>query len=151
LRPTPPLLVRLVVSLALVWAAVALAREAGAAVAGWDDRRLNALPCNWRFGMAPVERLERSLAEVRDWLPRDGVVLFASPPGSCGAQFYRWRWAAYLMPNLQVRTPDWFADRRQTAYELAWDIRPAPPPGCRLDSLRDLDGGSGQIYRVFCP
>lgn len=133
----------------MAWAGACLVREAAAAVAGWDDRQSDAVPCNWRFGMAPVARFERSLTQAREWLPRDSVVLFSSPAGACGAEFYRWRWAAYLMPSLHVRTPEWFVDRGKVTYTLTYQRRPAAPAGCRLEYLRDLD--DGQIHRVLCP
>jgi hypothetical protein len=135
--------------LALAWAVAALARETGAAVAGWDDRQANVRPADWRFGSAPVERLERCLAGAEGWLPSGTTVLFTSPASEPSAEFYRWRWAAYLLPDLQVGAPGSFDDPRDAPYVIAYRRTPTPPAGCRLDPIRDLDGG--RIYRVFCP
>jgi hypothetical protein len=146
LRPIPPPFVRVLLAGALVWAAVALLREAGGTLAAWDDRATNAPPCEWHFGMAPVERLHHALAGVEGWLPRDTVLVFASPDGACGTEFFRWRWAAYLLPDLDVVLP---RDAAGAAYEATYRREPQPLPGSRLEAVRDLDGG--RLYRLVRP
>jgi hypothetical protein len=149
LRPAPQPLVRLVLVLFVGWSAVALARGTGAAVASWDARQVNRSPCMWRLGMAPVERLRRSLAGVEGWLPPDTVVLFVSSPGTCGAAFFRWRWAAYLLPDLELSSPDDVNGQRLAAYLIAYRTEPAPPPGGHLVLVRQLDGG--RLFRIVRP
>ncbi len=131
------------------WSGVALVRETAAAVAGWDARQVNRRPCLWRFGMAPVERFARCLAGVDGLLPPDSLVIFDSPPGDCSAQFYRWRWAAYLLPALDLVTPDDPAGRQRASYLIAYRTEPAPPPGARLVLVRQLAGG--RLFRIDRP
>jgi hypothetical protein len=138
-------LVRVLLAGALVWAAVALLREAGGALAAWDDRAGNTPPCAWHFGMAPVERLHRALDGVEGWLPRNTILVFASPDGACGTEFFRWRWAAYLLPDLDLVLPRDAATAGAT-YEVTYRRDPAPLPGIRLEPERDLDGG--RLYRL---
>ena len=49
-------------------------------------------------GMPQTAELERCLAAARREIPAGTVVAFSSPDDPPGAAFYRWRWAAYLMP-----------------------------------------------------
>ena len=149
MRQEPPPLVRLVLALFVVWGGVALAHETGDVLAGWDARQANREPCVWRFGMAPVERLERCLAGVEGWVPRDSVVIFASPAGPCSAEFYRWRWAAYLLPDLLVSSPGDHDGRQRAEYVIAYRMLPEPPPGASLELLRPLVGG--HLYRIHRP
>jgi hypothetical protein len=149
LRPTPQPLVRLVLVLFVGWAAVTLARATGDTLAGWDAREVNRPPCAWRLGMAPAERLRRCLSGVEGWLPPDTVVVFVSPSGSCGAEFFRWRWAAYLLPDLDVVSPDDIAGRKAASYLIAYRTEPAPPPGAYLVLVRQLDGG--RLFRIHRP
>ena len=96
--PSAQPLARLLFGLLLAWAAVSLVRETAATRHDWNRRRDNVPPCLWRFGMAPVERLGTCLAGVEGLLPRDTLVLFSSPTaGPCDPDFYRWRWAAYML------------------------------------------------------
>jgi hypothetical protein len=149
LRPLPPLLVRLVLGLFVAWAGLALARETAAAAAGWSHRQDNAPPCLWRLGMAPVERLRRCLAGAAGLLPRDTVVAFASRPAACDAEFFRWRWAAYLLPDLMVTRPGDPYSRQRPAYLITYRRLPDPLPGCNAVFSRQLDGG--RLYRIDCP
>jgi hypothetical protein len=146
LRSPQPLL-RVSILLALAWAAAGLARETGAVVAALDEGQPQVPVCNWRFGMAPVERLRRTLRGVEGWLPRDSIVAFTSPAGEYDAEFYRWRWAAYLLPDLDVVPPE--ATAVVAAYAVAYRRLPLPLRGCRLDLIRDLDGG--RLYQVLRP
>jgi hypothetical protein len=149
LRSAPQPLVRLVLVLFVGWAAVALARETGAALADWDARQVNRAPCMWRLGMAPAERFRRCLAEVEGRVPAGSVVIFVSSPGDCGAEFFRWRWAAYLLPDLDVVTPDDLAGRHLASHLIAYRTAPVPPPGARLVLLRQLEGG--RLFRIQRP
>lgn len=138
----------------MAWAGIALASETGSALGWWDFRQGNAAPCRWRPGTAPVDRLRQCLAGVAaaGRLPRDSVVLFASPAGACDngdSAFYRSRWAAYLLPRLQVVAP---GDPRADAvacFLISYHVEPAPPSGASLELLRQLAGG--RLYRVRRP
>lgn len=144
-------LVRLLMALLLAWSAVALTREAVATRRDWNRRQKNAPPCVWHFGMAPVERLRACVAGVEGLLPRDSLVLFASPAGAgpCNPEFFRWRWAAYLLPDLLVARPDDLEARQLASYLIAYRRPVEPPPGCRLELIRQLDGG--RLYRIHHP
>jgi hypothetical protein len=149
LLPAPRPLLRLVLVLFVVWAGVALVYRTGAALAGWDARQANRSACVWRFGAVPVDRLRRCLAGVEGWLPPDSVVVFVSPPGPCSSQFFCWRWAAYLLPDLEVSSPDDPDGSRLASYLIAYHTEPAPSPGTRLVLVRELAGGV--LYRIHRP
>jgi hypothetical protein len=145
--PSAPPLARLLFGLLLAWAAVALAYETATVRHDWNRRQENVPPCLWRFGMAPVERLGTCLAGVKGLLPRDTLVLFSSPTaGPCDPDFYRWRWAAYLLPDLLVARANDGEALRQASYLITYRRQPEPLPGCRLDLVRQLDGG--RLYRI---
>lgn len=148
MRPSPatPPLARLLALLVVAWTAFALVEETAGALAGWDHRAANAPACGWRFGMAPVERFQRCLAGVEGVVPRDSVVVFLSAPGTCSAQFFRWRWASYLLPDLLLTTPEYQEGRQLATWELVYHTDPEPPPGTTLELVRQLDGG--RLYRV---
>ncbi|MES1243346.1 MAG: hypothetical protein ABUT39_17170 [Acidobacteriota bacterium] len=97
---------RLVLVLFLAWSALAFLVELSDTFAGWDRRESERSdPIRWRFGVRQVGILEQCLAEARREIPPGSVVAFASPPSadaSAAADFYRWRWAAYLMPEYDV-------------------------------------------------
>ncbi|HXO41798.1 MAG TPA: hypothetical protein VN999_10135 [Thermoanaerobaculia bacterium] len=149
MRPAPQPLVRLVLVLFVVWAGAAMAYRTGAALTGWDTRRADRLACEWSLGTGPVTRLERCLAGVEGWVPRDSVVVFDSAPGPCNSQFFRWRWAAYLLPELEVSLPDDPDGSRLATYLIAYRTEPAPPPGSRLVLVRQL--ADGRLYRIHRP
>ncbi len=143
-------LARLLLGLLVAWSGVALTREAIAARSDWSRRQRNVPPCMWRLGMAPVARLRACVAGVEGLLPRDSLVLFASPSaGPCNPEFFRWRWAAYLLPDLLVARTDDLEARQLAAYLLAYRRPVEPPPGCRLELIRQLDGG--RLYRIHRP
>ena len=149
MRPAPQPLVRLVLVLVVVWAGAALAYRTGAALTGWDARQANRAACRWRFGTGPVASLRHCLAGVEGWLPGDSVVVFDSPPGPCSSQFFCWRWAAYLLPDLEVSPPDDPDGSRLASYLIAYRTEPAPSPGSRLVLVRELAGG--RLYRIHRP
>jgi hypothetical protein len=135
----------------VAWAGIALASETGTALGWWDFRQGNDLPSRWRLGMAPVDRLRQCLDGVAadGRVPRDSVVLLASPAGDRDPVFFRSRWAAYLLPRLQVVAP---GDPRADAvasFLIAYHVEPAPPPGASLELVRQLAGG--RLYRVRRP
>jgi hypothetical protein len=135
--------------LALAWAAIALARTLGDTVASWDSRARIDPPSIWHPGMEPVERLHRCIAELAALLPRDTVVAFASAPGEAGAEFYRWRWAAYFLPGLEVT---WLADRQgalTATHLVTYRCQAEPPPGTHLQLIRQLRGG--RLFRILRP
>jgi hypothetical protein len=94
--------IRLLFGLGVTWAAVCLAADTRDSLFSYRHRGGNTLPCLWRFGMAPVERLRRCAEEVRARVPAGSVVAFGSPAAECDSDFYRWRWAAYLLPDEDV-------------------------------------------------
>jgi hypothetical protein len=149
LRPPPQPLVRTLLVLFVGWAAAALVHEGGAALAGWDARQVNQPPCTWRLGMAPAERFRRCLGGVEGWLPAGSTIIFVSSPGPCSAEFFRWRWAAYLLPDLDVVPPDDPAGRQPASYLVAYRAEPVPPPGTHLVLLRQLAGG--RLFRIHRP
>src|SRR5260370_34983915 len=83
---------------AVLWSGLGLLGEMRYGLDELDGRQGNALPFFWRFGSAPVERFARCMAAARPLLPRGSVVAFDSPAGPRDADFFRWRWAAYLLP-----------------------------------------------------
>ncbi len=94
---------RLILVLFLAWSAFAFLAELSETFAGFDRRESErADPIRWRFGVRQVEVLEQCLAEARQVIPPGSVVAFASPEGPAAAEFYRWRWAAYLLPEYDV-------------------------------------------------
>jgi hypothetical protein len=146
LRGIPALLARLLVGVGLVWGGVALEKETVGLISGWHERQRNAPPAAWRFGSGPVERFCRLMAGAGQLLPADTVVLFVSPPGDQAAEFFRWRWAAYLLPEQNLTTLD-FPDGRQLAsHEIAFRREGVAPPGTRLELVRQLP--LGRVWRV---
>jgi hypothetical protein len=146
LRHSTALLVRLALVLYVAWAGIALARETAAAAEGWGLRQGNTYPYFWRLGMAPVERLRRCLAGAEGLLPRDTLVVFTSRPAPYDGEFFRWRWAAYLLPGLQVSWPYNPHGRQEASYLIAYRRLPDPLPGCKLVLVRQLEGG--RLYRI---
>jgi hypothetical protein len=134
----------------VAWTGIALARETATAFDGWGRRQQNVPPCVWRLGMAPVERLRRCLAGAQGLLPRDAKVAFASPAAICSAQFFRWRWAAYLLPDqLVTLAGDPYDPGPPASYLISYRQPGTAPRGCGLTPLRQLDGG--RLYRIDCP
>src|SRR5437868_4157849 len=99
-RPSPR---TLILGFALAWGVLAFLRETGRALAALDDQANGrAAVTDWRLGSPRVEALDRCLALVRERVPPGRVVAFASPADSRpfpNAGFFRWRWAAYLLPR----------------------------------------------------
>lgn len=94
---------RLALGLLLAWSAFAFLAELNEALGGYDRREsYRSDPIRWRSGTLQVRILEQCLAEAREIVPKGSVVVFASQPGPAQADFYRWRWAAYSMPEHDV-------------------------------------------------
>jgi hypothetical protein len=92
---------KLLLGLALAWAAWALFAEVQGASAGFDLREhSHPSAIGWRFGIPQVTRLELCLNAARPLLPPGGRVAFASRPD--GDAFFRHRWAAYLLPEVDL-------------------------------------------------
>jgi hypothetical protein len=92
---------KILLGLALAWAAWALLAEVQRALAGFDLRehsRPSAI--GWRFGIPQVTRLELCLDAARPLLPPGGRVAFVTRPDGDG--FFRHRWAAYLLPEVDL-------------------------------------------------
>lgn len=94
---------RLILVFFLAWSAFAFLAELQGTFAGWDRRESERSdPIRWRFGVRQTGILEKCLAEARREIPPGSVVAFASPQGPAAADFYRWRWAAYFLPEHDV-------------------------------------------------
>lgn len=135
---------RLVVGLLLAWSAALLAREATAAFSGWRERRGHrAHAILWRFDTPVTNWLARCLASAdAAAAPGSRIVLLAPKE-----DFYRDRWAAYLLPAHDV-----LADRDALpAADLVVALNGATLPGapavggtkrCRLLRPPGTTGGS---------
>jgi hypothetical protein len=148
---------KLILGLALAWAIAALLLETGRALAGFDDRgqSRDEVP-SWRFGTPQAEELDRCLALVRRRVPAGRIVVFASPAGASETpetpqtldhEFFRWRWAAYLLPRWEVAPLKDPTIRATADYVITWRRDLAIPrlalvaadpdvPGCRLYRVR---------------
>jgi len=135
---------RLILVFFLAWSAFAFLAELQDTFAGWDRRESErADPIRWRFGVRQVGILEQCLAEARREIPPGSVVAFASPQGPAAADFYRWRWAAYLLPEhdvLSVSDPK----AGELARYLIAHRQPIEEP--RAEVVRQLTGCV--LYRV---
>jgi hypothetical protein len=97
---------KLILGFALAWGVFALLRETTEALVEVDarDEDQSSVPY-WHLGTPQVKRLDRCLELVRQQVPPGHVVVFASPEDArTGDQheFFRWRWAAYLLPQYDV-------------------------------------------------
>ncbi len=91
---------KLILGLAVAWCGFWFLRETQEALAGYDARQqARNGPLTWRTGMPQLARLEGCLAEVRERVPAGSRIAFASPPGEGRDDFFRWRWAAYFLPE----------------------------------------------------
>jgi len=136
---------RLILGFLLCWVGFSFLAEVKKAVASYDARqRTWETPAFWRLGMPQPDRLELCLAGVRERVPAGSFVVFASPSGAQGAEFYRWRWAAYLLPEHHVIPPSHRQAGSLAQYFVTYDVRVENPriepmwrrPGCRLYRVR---------------
>jgi hypothetical protein len=132
---------QLLLGLALAWAAFALLAEVQGAAASYDLRqRAHPSAISWHFGIPQVERLELCLDAARPLLPVGGRVAFASRPD--GDAFFRHRWAAYLLPEIDLLP--WDDPAGKSAPLLLSYSYPVDDP--RLELLRRLPAGF--LYKV---
>ncbi len=135
---------RLILGLFLAWSAFAFLAELNEAFGGYDGRASSRSdPIRWRSGMLPVSILDRCISEAREIVPKGSVVAFASPSGPAQADFYRWRWAAYSMPEHDLIA---LSDRRagEIAQYLITHRLPIEHP--RAELIKSLTGC--KLYRV---
>jgi hypothetical protein len=141
------MLKRLALGLLTAWAAAGFLHEVNEAVAGWDERARQATaPTAWRMGSAATDELARCLREARAAMPAGGAVAFASPDDAPEAQFRRWRWAAYFLPERDVLQAGDPAAARLARYVIACHTEINDP---RIEPVRRLSGG--WLYRVKLP
>jgi hypothetical protein len=137
-------LLRLTLALAVAWGAWAVCAEVGRALTGWD-RRTEAKPpvILWREGMPAVVQLRQFADAARPLLERGSVVAFHSPDDGPGQQVFRGRWAAYLLPEVDIVLLTDPAARSLGRHLLAYGERLDHP---RLALVRRLPGG--WLYRI---
>lgn len=135
---------RLPLAVALAWALAVLLGEMRAALEGLDQRALPGTNNRrWQFGTPRVERMAAAADEVRRRIPPGSILAFASPDD--GADFDRFRWTAYLLPEDQVMP---LADPRSaTAASYLLTVRRPPMVHPRLEPQGVLPGGA-RLYRV---
>lgn len=133
-----------ILALALAWAGYAAVREVSAAVLGYRHRatRLESA-ITWRPGMPQVETLARFIAAARPLLPPGSIVVLASGEDDQG--FFRYRWAAYLLPEFDL-IPINHPARSEGQYLLAYRQKIDHP---RLEQIRRLP--AGRLYRILPP
>ena len=136
---------KLILGFVLAWSLRGFLYEVRAGLEGYDHRHeRQAGPARWYFGIPQQQRLAVCLAAVREHVPPGSYVAFVSQPGPGQAEFFRWRWAAYLLPEMHVlpldspETPElaqYLVDyRRQMAHPWLTEMRQLP--GCRLYTVR---------------
>jgi hypothetical protein len=140
-------LTRVALGLWLAWSAFALIHATRDSLRLWQAREINATPNVWRFGAAPVRRIQRCLEGVEGLLQANTVVLFVSPQGPTTADFFRQRWAAYLLPDLNVA--DSALGGETASYVIAYHTAPTAPVASHLDFSRQLEGC--RLYRIVRP
>jgi hypothetical protein len=132
---------KLLLGLALAWAAWAFLAEVQGAAAGYDLRdRYHPSAIGWRFGIPQVARLSLCLEAARPLLPAGERVAFASRPD--GDAFFRHRWAAYLLPEVDL--VPWDDPAGRSAHLLLSYSYPVDDP--HLELTRRLPAGF--LYRV---
>lgn len=136
-----------ILALAVAWAAAGLLYEVNARLSAFDERGFErTIPALWHFGTRPPARLAACLAEVARRVPAGRTVSIYSQPGPGEAEFYRWRWAAYLLPLHDVLVED--ATRGATPRDFLVAVqRPIESPELILVFQRP---GCG-LYRVIAP
>jgi hypothetical protein len=135
---------KMLLGLALAWAGYGALFELNRALAGYDlrDRRL-AGAIDWHPGMPQLATLERFTAAARPLLPPGAPVVFASNEDGTDQPFFRYRWAAYLLPEVDLIPLSDPAAGTQGRYLLGYRRHFGHP---RLVLLRRLPGG--WLYRI---
>jgi hypothetical protein len=91
----------------VVWCGFSLLAALHGSVSRYDLRNDRpTAPALWRLGTRAPARLQGCLAEVERRIPKTATVSVLSLPGPAEAEFYRWRWAAYLLPEHDVVLED---------------------------------------------
>lgn len=131
-----------VLALLLLWSVAAFLVEVNDALERYDHQVLDhAHPAGWRFDMPPARELESCLAEIGKRTPAGSMILILGPENDDqGAQFFRWRWASYLLPTHHIVTLNNPQVVQRAQYLLAYGGREARHP--RL--------GPGQALRKDC-
>lgn len=136
---------KLILGLALAWAGFAFLAEVRHSLDLLDQRESRPfVPAHWRFGVRQLEDFQAALEAARREMPAGSRVAFTSRPGPEDADFFRWRWAAYLMPEMDVLPFSAFENGEPVAYVLAFRKEVQDP---RLEMIRRLPGG--RLYRVL--
>src|SRR5262245_48832019 len=139
----PQILRRLVLGFLLVWSAFMFLAHLQKALADFDRRSVfYSDPLQWRFGMPQTEILERCFAEARPLIPPGSVVVFTSPKAEM-ADFYRWRWAAYFLPEHDLIQPETPRAAEMAEYLISHRVP------IRLPRARPMKRLTGcQLFRV---
>jgi hypothetical protein len=141
------MLKRLALGLLTAWAAFGFLHEVNEAVAGWDGRARNpAAPWAWRMHTPAIDGLARCLRAAREAMPAGSALAFASPDDAPEAQFRRWRWAAYFLPEYDVLQPGDPNAARIARYVVACRTEIHDP---RIEPVQRLP--DGWLYRVKRP
>lgn len=134
---------RLVLGLLLAWSAFLFLAHLQKALGDFDRRNVFLSdPVQWRFGMPQIEVLRQCLAEARPLIPPGSVIVFTSPREEM-ADFYRWRWAAYALPEHDVIQPETPRAAEMADYLISHRV-PIRLPRARL--MKELTGC--RLFRV---
>ena len=134
---------RLVLGFLLVWSAFMFLAHLQKALADYDRRSVFfSDPVQWRFGMPQIDVLERCFAEARPLIPPGSVIVFTSP-GPEEARFFRWRWAAYGLPEYDVIQPETPRAAEMAEYLISHRVPIRLP---RVKLVKKLSGC--QLFRV---
>jgi hypothetical protein len=131
----------------LVATTTAFLGEVHRAVTAYDSRESRtAGAIGWQFGIPQVERLQGFLRAARRHLPPGEAVIFASPEDAPGQRFFRYRWAAFLLPEVALLPLDDPTGSSRARFLIHYGPRIVHP---RLKIVRRLPGG--QLYRIRAP
>lgn len=138
---------KLILGLALVWTGFAFLAETQKSLGLFDRRQSRPFaPPYWRFGVRQLDDFQAFLEAARREVPAGSRIAFASRPGPDDADFFRWRWAAYLMPEMDVLPLAMWEGGEPAPYVLAFRREVEDP---RVEEVRRLPGG--RLYRVRQP
>jgi hypothetical protein len=138
---------KLILGLALVWAGWAFLAETQKSLDLFDRRQSRPFtPPYWRFGVRQLDDFQTFIEAARREVPAGSRIAFVSREGPDSADFFRWRWAAYLMPEMDVLHLSDFERGEPAAYGLAFRRE---LDDSRMEEIRRLPGG--RLYRVRTP
>lgn len=90
---------KLLLAVLLLWNVFGLARATILTVESWRNRAtFNLPPLYWRLGAPRPEELRHCAEFAGRFVPRGSRIVVADAE----ADFFRWRWAAYLLPAHDV-------------------------------------------------